>query len=376
MERNEIYKAYGTDYRNMTARLLRAAGLVGEADRKARLLGRDRENLRIGIKPNVLGQNPAEFGATTHTEVVAGILDVLQEAGFKQIRIMEGAWVGDNTQAAFDVCGYNTLAGEYEIPLVDTQKDGSYQADAGELQLRVCQCVADTDFLINVPVLKGHCQTHVTCALKNMKGLIPNSEKRRFHKLGLHRPIAYLNTVIRQDYIVVDHICGDPDYEEGGNPLVRNCVMAALDPVLVDAHAAELLDYRTDEIGYLTMASEMGVGSADLSKLRIIVTEGTEFEEVPQIHKIIQIRYGIEDLDSCSACYAMLIGALERLQDEELLNRLPGKLCIGQGYRGQTGDYGIGLCTKDFTHTVAGCPPSEDEIYTSLKKWIDEQEEI
>ena len=32
------------------------------------------------------------------------------------------------------------------------------------------------DFLINVPVMKGHCQTKITCALKNMKGLIPNSE--------------------------------------------------------------------------------------------------------------------------------------------------------------------------------------------------------
>lgn len=55
-----------------------------------------------------------------------------------------------------------------------------------------------------------------------MKGLIPNTEKRRFHALGLHKPIAHLNMGIHQDFIVVDNICGDLDFEDGGNPVVMN----------------------------------------------------------------------------------------------------------------------------------------------------------
>ena len=54
------------------------------------------------------------------------------------------------------------------------------------MKLNVCERAANIDFLINVPVLKGHCQTKITCALKNMKGLIPNTEKRHFHAMGLH----------------------------------------------------------------------------------------------------------------------------------------------------------------------------------------------
>ncbi len=83
------------------------------------------------------------------------------------------------------------------------------------MQLQICDSALALDFLINVPVLKGHCQTKVTCALKNMKGLIPNKEKRHFHAMGLHKPIAHLNTVLRQDFIVVDNICGDLDFEDG-----------------------------------------------------------------------------------------------------------------------------------------------------------------
>ena len=122
------------------------------------------------------------------------------------------------------------------------------------------------DFLINVPVMKGHCQTKITCALKNMKGLIPNTEKRHFHSMGLHKPIAHLNTGIHQDFIVVDNICGDLDFEDGGNPVVMNRIWTALDPVLVDAYVCQQLHYRVSDVPYVKLAGELGVGCSDISK--------------------------------------------------------------------------------------------------------------
>lgn len=83
------------------------------------------------------------------------------------------------------------------------------------MKLKVCDTALQAEFVINMPVLKGHCQTKITCALKNNKGVIPNSEKRRYHTMGLHKPIAHLNTVVRNDFILVDNICGDLDFEEG-----------------------------------------------------------------------------------------------------------------------------------------------------------------
>ena len=38
------------------------------------------------------------------------------------------------------------------------------------MKLSVCKRAAQADFLINVPVLKAHCQTYFTCALQNLKG--------------------------------------------------------------------------------------------------------------------------------------------------------------------------------------------------------------
>lgn len=380
MERNEIIKAYGTDFTQMTQRLLEYAGLEEiirqKQERMAGVCGQGEmrpEKMRIAIKPNLLDCTPADYGATTHPEIVEGIIRYLQARNYTNITIMEGAWVGGNTQEAFKHCGYRDIEKRYGVPLIDCQHESSYRVSCAGMELSVCSCYQDVDFLINVPVLKGHCQTQITCALKNMKGLIPNSEKRRFHTLGLHKPIAHLNTHIHQDFIVVDHICGDPDFEEGGNPLVRNCIMCALDPVLTDAYTATILGYGAREVGYVKLAEQLGVGSADAEAAHIITIEGVNCEDMPDSHKVLAVSYAVEDVDSCSACYAVLISALNRLKEEGFLDKLESRIindriAIGQGYRGRKGKCGVGNCTRLFDFNIPGCPPSEDEIYEALKE--------
>ncbi len=371
MERNEIWRSYGTDFKEMTKRLLTQTALAEHIFRTTDR--RPASAVRIGIKPNLVTPAPADFGGTTHPEIVAGIIEYLQENGFSDLVIAEGSWVGDKTAEAFEYCGYNALSEQYGVPLLDTQKDGTYTADAAGMKLSVCNCVRNFDFLINVPVLKGHCQTHVTCALKNMKGLIPNREKRRFHTIGLHKPIAHLNTAIRPDFIVIDHICGDPDFEEGGSPLVRNCIMAALDPVLTDAYTCSLLGVPVSKVPYIGMAEKLGIGSADLSALRLITCEGDPTDDAPMEHHLLDVSYAVDESDSCSACYAMLVPALDRLRAEGLLEQLDTTIAIGQGHRGKTGRLGVGNCTRGFDYSIASCPPEEEDIYNGIKRYILQQ---
>lgn len=364
MDKFEIFRTYGTEYCKMTMELLEEADLCELIPKGA----------RIGIKPNLMAPIPAEFGATTHPEVVEGIIVYLKENGFNDISIIEGSWVGDKTSDSFEYCGYNKLSQKYGVTLVDTQLEKSYSVKHGDMDVNICNCVKDVDFMINVPVLKGHCQTNITCALKNMKGLIPNSEKRRFHAMGLFKPIAVLNSCIKQDFIVADHICGDLDSEGGGNPFYSNCVMVARDPVLLDAYCCKLMGYELSDVPYIGFCEEEGVGSADLSKLKLrtLGSKGEEKDEVlPLTHKILKLKDKAEDVDTCSACYESMMEALDKLSSEGLLERVEEKICIGQGYRGKTGEYGIGNCTKEFKHFVKGCPPKAEDIYEEIKKWME-----
>ena len=359
---SKIWKIFGTDYKEMTKKILAAADLEGRiGDKKT----------RIGIKPNLVVASPAQFGATTHPEVVAGIIEYLQERDFSNIIVTEGSWVGDRTALAFDYCGYHALTDQYGVPLVDTQKEKWHEVDCAGMKLQITDVVDRIDFLINVPVMKGHCQTKMTCALKNMKGLLPNREKSRFHRMGLHKPIAHLQKGIHQDFIVVDHICGDLDFEEGGNPVVRNCVMAATDPVLVDSYACHLMQYHVDEVPYIRMAEKLGVGTTDLSKAEIIRLNGdSEEDELPRQNRILEVSYAVEEVDSCSACYGNLVHALNLLREEGLLDKLKDRIAIGQGMQGRTGPLGIGRCTSGFDTCIMGCPPEPEKIYEELKAYI------
>ena len=197
MEKNDIIIIHGTNYKEMSMQVLEKAGL-------ADLIGsRDKS---VALKPNLVVAAHPSGGATTHSELLAGVIEYLQDHDFRRISIMEGSWVGDNTQSAFSAAGYREISRKYNVPLIDLQKDSYHEYDAKGMKINVCDKAKAVDFMINMPVLKGHCQTTITCALKNYKGIIPNVEKRKFHTMGLHKPIAHLSTVVPESFILVDNM--------------------------------------------------------------------------------------------------------------------------------------------------------------------------
>jgi hypothetical protein len=202
---------------------------------------------------------------------------------------------------------------------------------------------------------------------------MPDKEKQRFHSLGLHAPIAHLNTAAKNDFILVDGICGDLDFEEGGNPVYSGKLYAARDPVLCDAWTAAQMGYRVEEIPYIGMAEALGVGCADPAKavIRELTPPLVSGKAPAPSGKVRQLAAYIQEEKSCSACYANLIFALSRMGKAEL-NRLPGKVCIGQGFKGKPGTLGVGHCTGGFDTSggasLAGCPPGGADIIAFLRE--------
>ncbi len=321
---------------------------------------------RIGLKPNLVVAKKASSGATTHPEFCGGIISFLREKGFENIVIVEGSWVGDRTERAFRTCGYTELSKEYGVPLVDTQKDESVSVEATNGDYRICRSVLELDRLINLPVLKGHCQTVMTCALKNLKGCIPDSEKRRFHSQGLHQPIADLNEVLRPDLILVDAMNGDPDFEEGGNPQTLNLFMAALDPVLLDSYGCSLLGLELRDVPYIRKAEALGAGSCDLKADTIVpLNKGEGVTGIQRSSLACSLAGHIQEKGACSACYAALMQGLKQLQEDRTV--LPETVMIGQGFRGLCCDgLGWGVCLSGAGKSVPGCPPEASQIMDLL----------
>ncbi|MCD8084388.1 MAG: DUF362 domain-containing protein [Clostridiales bacterium] len=359
MNKNDIILIHGTDYKEMTKRVLEAADLASDIG--------DR-NKRVAMKPNLVTSRDPSSGATTHAELLAGTIEYLQEHGFKDITIMEGSWVGDQTGSAYRAAGYDKVCKKYNVPFVDLQRDSSKEYDAKGMKIRLCDKAHAVEYMINMPVLKGHCQTTVTCALKNNKGTIPNSEKRRFHTLGLHKPIAHLNTIARNDFILVDNICGDLDFEEGGNPVVMNRILGFKDPVLCDSFVCDSMGYSVDDVPYIRMAERLGVGSTDTAHANLIyLNQPSEAQSRFRMTRRVQnLASYAAPKDACSACYGSLIYALDRMNDAGQLRKGLPPVCIGQGYKGSSGEIGVGQCTSCFNRTLKGCPPKAADIVEFL----------
>lgn len=371
-----MFFIHGTDYREMTIRLLEAcnlAALIGDTGKS------------VALKPNLVTTTPPEEGATTHPEILAGAIEYLQAHGFGELSVMESSWVGARTDDVFQVCYHDRVCQRYGVPFYDMKKDTYTTYDARGMEIAVCDRAMAVDFMINLPVFKGHGQTKVTCALKNNKGVIPDFEKRRFHALGLTRPIAHLNTVCKNDFILVDNICGDLDFEDGGNPVVMNRILAFRDPVLCDAYVCTAMGYAVDDVPYVRLAEQLGVGSADVTKAhRVYVNEpleefgpgedaqdrtgrGTESVIRPS-GRIARLAKHAEQREACSACYGALIRALSRMEKRGTLRRLTETVSVGQGFRGVAGALGIGRCTASFARSCPGCPPDAADIVDFLEE--------
>ena len=359
MHRRDLHVIYGRTAREMVQQLL------GQLKPEVGLP----LHSRIGIKPNLVVAKDAASGATTSPALVAGIIEYFQARGYKRISILESSWIGEKTSRAFAACGYKQLAAKYQVPLFDLKKDSSLPVRAGGLDLQICSQVLQQDFLINVPVLKAHCQTRLTCALKNLKGCIPDSEKRRYHALGLFEPIACLNAALRQDLIIVDALNGDLSFEEGGQPVAMNRLIAGRDPVLVDSYAASLIGLAPADVAYIGLAAGLGVGRDDLAAARII--ELNDYRSSAGQIKAGRLPYQdmIRQNQACSACYGSLIHALARLDEQGRLDQIRKMLYIGQYYKQKQADgLGIGSCTGAFASHVPGCPPSAADIVAFLTR--------
>ncbi|MGM0438107.1 MAG: DUF362 domain-containing protein [Bacillota bacterium] len=359
MNNNKIMISYGDKADRMVKELLEEAKIEKEINK---------DDL-IALKPNLIKAAKSETGATTDPDLTKGIIEYLRDKGFSNIIIIEGSWVGANTENAFEVCGYKDISKEYDIPLYNLQKDNYKTKTSKGMEIEISEKALEVNYLINLPVLKGHCQTTITCALKNLKGCISNKEKRRFHRQGLHKPIASLNKVLKPNLIIVDGIYGDLDFEEGGNPVKMNRLILGKDPVLIDSYAANLLGYSGEEIEYIKLAQDFGVGSLDIQEAEIIEINKDKASKIENKSiKIKKLAEKVKAKEACSACYGSLIHALKRVNERGELDKIKETIKIGQGYKNkEVNGPGVGNCCSGADNYVKGCPPSAKDILDFLR---------
>jgi len=351
---SKIYEIFGMNAEHMTKALLEAANIADILP----------AGVDIALKPNLVVAASPESGATTHPGILSGCIEYFFDHGFRDVSVMEGSWVGDDTGRAMRRAGYDRVCEKYGVPFFDLKRDETEALDTAFGPIQVCKRALHAGYLVNLPVLKGHCQTVMTCCLKNCKGCLPDREKRRFHAAGLMKPIAALGSALRPDLNVVDSICGDLNFEEGGNPVYTNRMFLGTDPVQMDAYAAQLMGLDLADVPYIGCAEQYGGGTTKIKTEDVIrLNEPVEAGEYPKPSgTVARLTRCVQADSACSACYAALVRALYNVGSGK-------KIAIGQGWRGKPFDgVGVGRCCDRAEVQVKGCPPTAQAISKVLEK--------
>jgi hypothetical protein len=121
--------------------------------------------------------------------------------------------------------------------------------------------VLDASSIINVPVLKTHVLSGITCALKNHWGLLPRA-RYRLHPI-ISEVIATINAVIRQTVLnVVDAtVCIEGAGPKTGVPKIAGALFASRDRVAIDSSILTFIGMPPEMAPHVARAAEMGVGT-------------------------------------------------------------------------------------------------------------------
>lgn len=330
------------------------------------------------LKPNLVQPYPYETGATTNPHLVEALVGLCREKGARRVVIGDGSCVGADTRKAFENCGLVDAAERTGAELVDFTKS-EFQYVVNPLakkmkRIRIPKDFIESDVVINLPVMKTHDALEVSLGLKNMKGLLQTSDKKRFHKWGLAQSIVDLNQIARPDLTIIDGTVGmEGAGPTSGEPVNLGLLLASKDVVAVDVVALEIMGYSLDEVPYIRMAGEAGLGCAALDEIEV---EGLSIGEVRHpfrrnsIDPELLASMGIEFVpcDACSGCanaLASFVGALNRrnalesMRDTVFLYGQSVKELPEERTRGKR-VIRVGSCTRKlagYGHYLPGCPP-------------------
>jgi len=215
----------------------------------------------IVIKPNLCYYWDASTGYTTDPRLVAGIVDYARErfGGGVEIKIAEADASAMRTKHVFPVLGYDKLAREKSVELLNLSKDAhvdeTVKVDNHEFQFKVPQVLVNSDLFVNVPKLKIMQATKITCAMKNVFGCIGIPRKAIYHPF-LNEAIVGINKLLRPHLTIVDGLVG-----LGHFPRRLGLIMASVDPFSVDWVASQIMGYNPSKVKFLKLAMKENIGN-------------------------------------------------------------------------------------------------------------------
>lgn len=252
---------------------------------------------KVFIKPNIVFWTRAvpfpKWGVITTTRVVEDMVTLLKQFGIEDITIGEGTVTmapGDtHTPAhAFQNLGYGQLKRRYGVTCVNVFERPFVPVDLGDgFKLNFNVDAVESDFIVNLPVMKCHNQTIVSLGIKNLKGLIDVPSRKRCHSMqpdrNLHAWVSRLSDRMPAMFTLIDGIYTNergPAFD--GKMRRSNILVASADSLSADLVGSKLLGHDPANVPHLAYAAAHRGRPTDLSDIDIL---GEEIESMARHHE-------------------------------------------------------------------------------------------
>ncbi|MCL2011346.1 MAG: DUF362 domain-containing protein [Cystobacterineae bacterium] len=228
----------------------------------------------VVVKPNIGWDKAPELAANTHPKLVGRIVQDCLAAGAKEVFVFDNTC--DDWKKAYATSGIEKAAKDAGAKVITGNSEKNYKPVSipqGKTlkSTKVHEKILECDVFINVPILKHHSGAQVTFAMKNLMGIV--WDRRWWHRNNLQQCIADMVTYRKPNLNIIDAYRvmkqNGPKGVSLNDVSLEKAQIISSDIVAADAAAAKIFGAEPETIGHIKIASEMGLGAIDLSKLNI-----------------------------------------------------------------------------------------------------------
>ena len=160
--------------------------------------------------------------------------------------------------------GYTEIAKKYGVEIVNLSEDVYIEKPTDSPHLPIIalpRTVMDVDSIINIPVIKTHVLSGITCCLKNHWGLLPKC-RYKYHT-RVSETIAEINNQIRKTVLNIADgtVCIEGSGPKTGNPILGSAIFGGVDRVAVDSAVLAFMGFSLKLAPHLILSEKKGIGS-------------------------------------------------------------------------------------------------------------------
>ncbi len=224
---------------------------------------------RVLLKPNLLAKHTPDKAVTTHPAVLDAVLTALAARGVRHVTVADSAGGLYNPSAMksiYQASGLWDVCARHGVPAYTGCESAPRKTDGARVRgFELIRPVLEADFLIDLPKVKTHVMTGMTCAVKNLFGTIPGLKKAELHmrfskKEAFGGMLVDLCEAVRPDMVIADGVLAmEGDGPAGGSPRALGLLLCCDDPYTLDLAVCRLMRLDAMNVPYLAAAHARGL---------------------------------------------------------------------------------------------------------------------